>query len=216
MISLTDVDLDLGGKPILRGVSLEVAAGEKVALLGESGSGKSSLLKVLIGQHRPQRGSVALCGLPLVPEHLPAIRARLCYLPQEVRPIGEETAREFIDFFFGFGVTRAVAPGEPSVFALLARFRLKPELLSSKLTALSGGERQRIGLVRGLLLGRAVLLLDEVTSAVDTENRRLIVEHLLGLEQATIVAATHDPLFIERADLRVELRGGRIASVERS
>lgn len=215
MLSLENVDLELDGKPVLRSVSFDVERGDKVALFGESGSGKSSLLRVLIGQHRPRRGRVLFDGEGLSRQSLPGIRARMFYMPQEVRPIGEETAREFIDFAFSFAVSRDRRPDEARLLATLERFKLSSQLLDAKLSALSGGERQRIGLVRGLLLEREIMLLDEVTSAVDEENKRLIVEHLLELEHATIVAVTHDPLFIERASLRVELHAGAVASIGR-
>jgi putative ABC transport system ATP-binding protein len=216
MIRVDQLDLEIDGKPILAGVSFEVAAGDKVALFGESGSGKTSLLKVLIGLHRPQRGRVEIGGLPLAREHLPAIRRQLFYMPQEVRPIGEETAEEFVDFIFSFAVSRADRPRREEVAELFERFRLKPELLGARMSTLSGGERQRLGLVRGLLLGRSILLLDEVTAAVDEQNKTLIVDHLLGLEGATLVAVTHDPGFIERADVRIEVDDGRFVRLERS
>jgi putative ABC transport system ATP-binding protein len=214
MISVRDVELELGGKPILRSVSFAAPAGGKVALCGESGSGKTSLLKALIGLYRPDRGRIVVGDLPLIHEHLPAIRRRVLYVPQDVRPIGEETAREFVDFVFGFGVNRGSRPSEEAVREYLERFRLEASLLDEKMSTLSGGERQRLGLIRGLLLEREILLLDEVTAAVDEQNKQLIVDHLLGLEGRTVVAVTHDPGFIERASARVELRGGEVVGAE--
>jgi ABC-type multidrug transport system ATPase subunit len=215
MIDLEDIELELGGKVVLRGVSARVLAGDKAVIHGESGSGKTSLLKVLIGLNRPSRGKVLIDGAPLSPETMRSIRSRTFYMPQEVRPIGEETAAVFLDFFFGFASTRRGKPSREELLAALERFRLGPELLESKLSDLSGGERQRMGLVRGLLLKRELMLLDEVTSAVDEENKRLIVEHLLGLEGVTIVAVTHDPRFIEGASLRIELNAGEVVRIER-
>jgi len=215
MIRLEDIDLDLGGKPILRGVSASIEPGDKAVICGESGSGKTSLLKLLIGLHRPARGRLTIDGVELTRETARGLRARVFYMPQEVRPIGEETAREFIDLVFGFAVNRDRRPDEERLRALLERFRLGPQLLDARLSELSGGERQRIGLVRGLLLEREILLLDEVTSAVDEDNKRLIVEHLLGLDGTTVVAVTHDPLFISRAALQIELRRGEVVRVER-
>jgi len=215
MITLEDIDLDLGGKPILRGIGFQVRSGDKAVIHGESGSGKTSLLKLLIGLHRPSRGRVTIDGAELTGKAIHGIRGRTFYMPQEVRPIGEETAREFVDFVFGFAVARALAPSGDELLEALERLRLAPELLEARMSELSGGERQRMGLVRGLLLRRELMLLDEVTSAVDEENKRLIVEHLLGLEGVTIVAVTHDPLFVERASLRVELRAGELVRAER-
>ena len=74
MIEIEDIDLDLGGKPILRGVGFHVRSGDKAVLHGESGSGKTSLLKLLIGLHRPDRGRVTIDGGELTGEAIRAIR----------------------------------------------------------------------------------------------------------------------------------------------
>ena len=204
-IEARELTVELGGRAVLDRVSLAVAPGEKVVVRGESGSGKSTLLATLVGARRPARGEIRVFGDPLDRFHAPAIRRRTFYMPQEVRPTGEETGREFVDHLFGFAATRAARPSPERLREELAAFALDPRLLDARLATLSGGERQRLALVRGLLLERELMLLDEVTSAVDERGRDRIVERLLGLEGVALVAVSHDPELAARADRVVEL-----------
>ena len=210
MIRTKEIDLELDGKPVLRGISLNIERGSKVAVFGESGSGKTSLMRALIGLHRPTSGSIEVGGHVMVPENLPKIRRQVFYMPQEVRPIFEETVREFIDAFFAFKVTRDSRPTDDGILKVFDSLRLHRSLLNARMSTLSGGERQRVGLARGLLLNRELMLLDEVTSAVDSDNKSSIVDLLLELKETTVVAVTHDPKLVERADTRVEMRSGRV------
>jgi len=215
MIDVINLDLDLDGKPILRSIDLHVDAGEKVVITGESGSGKTSLLRVLIGMHRPGTGRVSVFDLDLVPENLSRIRSRMFYMPQDVLAVGDETARGFIDMIFSFRATRSRTPSESDMISIFDAFGLGHGLLDSPMGTLSGGERQRVGLVRGLLLGRELLLLDEATSAVDAVNRKRIMNYLLKLKDTTIIAVTHDEVLIEGADRRITMQDGRITEIKK-
>ena len=210
MIRTCDINLALGGKQVLNSVSLEVEPGEKVILHGESGSGKTSLLRILVGLHRPDSGKVEYDGMELNASNSGKIRSRLFYMPQEIRPIGDQTVAEFMDVFFSLKATRNQQPTAEEIEHELDRFKLKTGMMNTRMATLSGGERQRVGLARGMLLEREILLLDEVTSAVDGQNRDLIVDRLTGLEGTTIVAVTHDPRFMELASRRVKITGGRL------
>jgi len=210
MITARDISLTLGGREILRSASLEMEPGDKVVIHGESGSGKTSLLRLLVGIHRPDTGVVEYDGLPLDARNAARIRSRLFYMPQEVRSIGDETVAEFVGMFFDIRSTRRQRPDKRRVSQELERFGLEPGAIDARMSSLSGGERQRVGLARGMLLGRDVMLLDEVTSAVDGQNRDLIVRRLLGLEGVTVVAVTHDAAFVEAAGRRLEVSAGRL------
>ncbi len=215
MIEIQDIVLDVGENTLLSGASLIVPAGAKVVLSGESGSGKTSLLKMVIGMVAPTRGSVVVGGLDLNEKNLPAIRERMFYLPQDVRAFGDETVREFIEVLFTLKVNRGKSFSQDAALALFDALRLKSGLFTQKLASLSGGERKRVALVRGLLLERPVLLLDEPTAGVDAENRQKLVDTILDLESTTVLAVTHDRRFMERACCHVELRDGSLIAVEK-
>ena len=98
---------------------------------------------------------------------------------------------------------------------LVARFRLPRDILDARIGDVSGGERQRLALIRALLLDRRVLLLDEVTSALDDDSKEVVMDAVLGSEATTVLAVSHDAAWRARSNPRVTLADGAIARVER-
>jgi putative ABC transport system ATP-binding protein len=212
MIEIEGLTLTLGERRIFDGADLLLCRGEICALCGDSGVGKTTLLRVLLGLHRPQSGRVAIGGRELQPEHLPFIRAETFYLPQEIRALDEETVVDYLALPFSLRVNRHRRFDRAEAGALLERLRLDPTLLDQRLDALSGGERRRVGLARGLLLQRKLLLLDEPTASVDAESAELIVDLVLEDDQRTVLAVTHDERFVARSTRCVALADGRLAT----
>jgi putative ABC transport system ATP-binding protein len=210
MIVIDDISITLNGLTILSHLSLRVHAGEKAVISGESGSGKSTLLRTLIGRHRPETGTLSIAGTRLVPENLRTIRSRIFYLPQEIVPLGDETVRDFLALPYTLAVNRGARFSKEKAEALFDTLRLKPHLMTSPLATLSGGERKRVGLVQAMLLGRPILLLDELTSSVDEDNREKLVDTVLGLKETTVSAVAHDAYFMARATRRLVLSNGHI------
>lgn len=209
-VEVENLELAPGAETILSGVSFAVGAGEAVVVRGASGSGKSSLLLALVGALRPRRGHIRIAGMPLDADHAAAIRRRVFYMPQELRAFERETGRDFIQRALDLAVNRGRRRTPGCTAELCAALSLDEALLDAPLASLSGGERQRLGLLRGLLLEREILLLDEVTSAVDERNRDAIVDLLLGLANTSVLAVTHDPRFAERADRVLAIEAGRL------
>jgi len=202
----------LGERAVLRRLCLSILKGEKAVLSGESGSGKSTLLRVLIGCQRLDTGEVLIDGAPLTPPNLAAIRSRMFYLPQDIRPIGEETVLEYLTAPFQYAVNRRRRFERDRALAAFDRLHLRPALLDSRFHELSGGERKRVGIVQYLCLARPIVLLDEPTAGVDEANRRIVLDALLGLSEVTMLAVTHDEELRQRASRRFALRDG--AAVE--
>jgi putative ABC transport system ATP-binding protein len=206
-----------GGAPALDRVSLDVAAGEAVAVMGPSGSGKSTLLNLVAGLDRPSGGTVTVAGQPV--DTLSETRLAR-YRRRQVGMIFQ---------FFNLLEDLTVADNVllPAQLAGTPRRKARArctELLDQLGIAqyrdtypgrLSGGERQRVAIARSLVNDPAVLLADEPTGAVDTATGEEIGRRLLDLNAAgqTLVLVTHSPDLAARyAQRTVRLVDGRIAT----
>jgi putative ABC transport system ATP-binding protein len=216
-ISIQNVNLSLGTGAarvhILKDISLRVASGEAIGLIGPSGSGKSTLLMVMAGLERPDSGEVVLNGTPfnaLDEDALARFRGRQVGIVfQSFHLIPTMTALENV------AVPLELA-GNPD-----ASERAAQELASVGLgdrlhhypTQLSGGEQQRVALARALAPDPAILVADEPTGNLDEATGKQIVD-LLFTKHAergmTLVLVTHDTSLAQRCDRVVRLRSGRI------
>jgi putative ABC transport system ATP-binding protein len=219
VIELTDVDLTLGEGAarvhVLKGVSLSVAPGETVSLLGPSGSGKSTLLMTLAGLERPDSGSVRIDGRDLgalSEDALARFRGeKIGVVFQSFQLIPTMTALENV------AVPLELA-GNPDAFGI-AEAELDAVGLSRRLShypaQLSGGEQQRVALARALAPDPLILAADEPTGNLDSETGASVIDLIFAQQQrrgATLVLVTHDPGLAARCGRRVRLRSGRIES----
>ncbi|GLI56213.1 ABC transporter ATP-binding protein [Propionigenium maris DSM 9537] len=189
MIRFEDVCLSFGGKTILDNFSLEIEAGEKILLNAPSGRGKSTLIKLLLGFIRPQRGSIYYKGKKLTGESIHSIRRDIAWVNQDItlrklkvdellKEVGDFSANRNINFF-------------GRLDELLEEFALSREILHKNIDKLSGGERQRLGLIIAILMDREVLLLDEVTSSLDAAMKRKVEEWIASTHK-TVILISHD------------------------
>jgi iron(III) transport system ATP-binding protein len=199
-----------GERPVLQGVDLEVPAGSLTAVLGLSGCGKTTLLRVVAGFERAERGSVSLAGATLDDGHgyLPPERRSIGYVPQE----GALFPHLSVEGNVGFGLSRRERRGA-GVRDLMEMVGI--ERLARRLPhQLSGGEQQRVALARALARKPQALLLDEPFSSLDASLRTRVREEvhaLLRAQGATTVLVTHDQEeALSLADSVAVLRDGRI------
>jgi len=212
MINLNGVELSIDGRQILHTLSLKIEKREKCVIFGPSGGGKSSLLKSLIGIYRPQKGVISISDMELNEKNIGAIRQKICYVPQFINVFENETVRDFIYFPFAFKANSHLHPEEDDIFELFTRMKLNRDIFERETMNISGGERQRIALVRGVLLKREVFILDEITSAIDEENRRNIMDFLFEAKELTIVAVSHDREWIRKSSRQIKIEMGRVES----
>ncbi len=220
---LEDISLTLasaaGPVEILRGVSLAIEPGEAVALIGPSGSGKSSLMMVLAGLERPSAGRVMLAGRDLgaLDENgLARLRRRhVGIVFQAFHLLPTMTALENV------AIPRELAGDRDAMAAAeaaLARVGLGHRL-GHYPAQLSGGEQQRVAIARALVASPALLLADEPTGNLDGATGRLVIECLFE-EHARLGSAllliTHDKTLAERCERRLSLEDGRIVAEERA
>jgi putative ABC transport system ATP-binding protein len=219
MIRVRDLVMRLpgNGRPvtILDGVSLEVAAGEVVAVTGPSGSGKSTLLGLIAGLDTPSTGSIAVDGVELTglrETELARFRRRtLGFVFQSYHLIPTLTAAENV------AVPLELA-GAPAPLAA-ARERLAEVGLAERAdhypAQLSGGEQQRVAIARAVALTPPLLLADEPTGNLDSATGAQIVDLLLALNRdrrSTLLLVTHDAALADRAGRRIALRDGRVVN----
>ena len=221
MISIRDLSMRLtsGGRhvDVLTEVSLDVPAGQFLAVAGPSGSGKSTLLGLIAGLDQPTTGSIRVAGVEITRLSEDALarfrRDTLGYVFQAYHLIPTLTALENI------AVPLELA-GDPDALpratALLAEVCLADRAHHYPVQ-LSGGEQQRVAVARAMARRPALLLADEPTGNLDSGTGKQIIELLVGLRDtlaSTLVLVTHDAALAARADRVVTLRDGRIVSDE--
>jgi putative ABC transport system ATP-binding protein len=213
LIRFDRVCVSVRGKSILADVSFAVQAGEKAVFRGKSGSGKSTVLKTLLGLYPLAAGRILFEDEPLDPPTVQSIRRRAAYIGQEP-VLGAETVREALMLPFRFKTHRENKPSERRLIDALERLHLSPDILDRECRLVSGGEKQRIAIARALLLGKSLYLLDEVTSALDAESKQAVLD-VFADPAFTVLSVAHDPDWVARCDIVLELEGGRLARIHR-
>ncbi len=221
-ISARDVSLSLGTPAapveILRNIDLDVPHGESLAVLGASGSGKSSLMSVLAGLERASGGSVRIDGLAYEALDEDALararRGRIGIVLQSFHLLPTMTALENV------AVPLELA-GREGAFALAAA-ELDAVGLGHRLghypAQLSGGEQQRVAIARATAPGPSILFADEPTGNLDAATGAAVMDLLFqrrAAAGATLIVITHDPALAARCERVVEMRDGRIVADRR-
>jgi ABC-type bacteriocin/lantibiotic exporter with double-glycine peptidase domain len=197
--------------PVLKDISVKIRPGQKVALVGRTGSGKSTLGKLLIGLITPTQGSVLYDGIPLQKLNYQEVRKQFGVVLQESF-LFSGSIRENIAFnnpeIDMNHIVRAAQ--EADIHEDIEKLPMKYEtLVSEGGSVFSGGQRQRLALARALANRPAILLLDEATSALDVATERIVEQNLNKLSCTQIVIA-HRLSTIRHADLILVLHEGRI------
>jgi len=212
IIELRGVVKRYGSVEALKATTLSLRAGVSV-LLGPTGSGKSTLLRLLIGLSRPSSGEVLLWGQPLDPRTIGPLRRRLGYVIQEGGLFPHMTAAANVTLaarYFGWDVGRI----ERRLDELIELTHFPRAAMARFPTQLSGGQRQRVSLMRALMLGPELLLLDEPLGALDPMIRaelRTDLREIFRVLRQTVVLVTHDLVEAEFfADSIVLLRDGDV------
>ncbi len=208
MIRLEDLTVRFGELTLLDRVSMVISPSEKIVITGESGSGKTILLKTFVGAAAIASGSVFFNGEPLTPQTVARVRQSVAYIGQDP-VLGADTVEAALLLPFSFKSHRHSRPGDERIGEVLESFRLDRRLLGQPCTHLSGGQKQRIAIARASLLGKTVFLVDEVTSALDRTNKSAVMDHLL-IPAHTVISVSHDPDWIARCDRVVRLKAGRL------
>lgn len=204
MIRTTDLKVELGGRLILDRITIDVKKGEAVALVGSNGSGKTSLLRALLGLV-PFTGHASIDGHDVVREPV-AARTLVGYLPQKPA-FGDVSAFEALAF-----VAKLRRIERSRVTEVLREVGLEKHA-KDRVKTFSGGMQQRLSLAVVLLTNTPVLLLDEPTASLDREGQRAftdIVKMLRGLERTVLLASHRNEEIARLTDRVLHIEGGRL------
>ncbi len=205
------------GVDVLTDVSLDVPAGQFLAIAGPSGSGKSTLLGLIAGLDQPTAGRIEVAGIDVTALDEDALarfrRDRIGYVFQSFHLLPTLTAQENVAVPLELA---GEADADARAAALLAEVGLA-ERAHHYPVQLSGGEQQRVAVARAMARRPALLLADEPTGNLDSATGKQIIELLVGMNRrlgSTLVLVTHDTALAAHADRVVTLRDGRIVSDE--
>jgi putative ABC transport system ATP-binding protein len=217
LVALRDVHLILSGPAgpvdILRGIGLEIGAGETVSLVGPSGSGKTSLIMVLAGIERPTSGRVAIGGNDLGALGEDALarlrRVAIGIVFQSFHLIPTMTALENVAIPLELAGRRDAFAAAGAGLAAVGLGHRQGHYPAQ----LSGGEQQRVAIARAFIAGPKLLLADEPTGNLDRATGRLVMDCLFEHQAragATLLLITHDPALAERCGRQIRMSDGRI------
>jgi subfamily B ATP-binding cassette protein MsbA len=203
-------------RSVLRGVSLDIPAGSMVALVGESGGGKSTLTKLLPRFHDPVSGGVFWDGIDLKDARISSLRRQIALVTQET-VLFNDTVRHNIAYGKPDATQAEIEEAARIAFAHDFIMELPQQyetIVGERGIFLSGGQRQRLAIARSLLVDAPVLILDEATSALDAESERYVQQAIANLvRNRTTIVIAHRLATIRRADTIVVMERGRITEV---
>jgi phospholipid/cholesterol/gamma-HCH transport system ATP-binding protein len=209
LIQLERIAVDFGRQNVLRDIDLTIPRGQTVAIIGESGCGKTVLLKAIIGLLRPTRGEVYFDGrnlLQLGDKELTRQRIRFGFLFQQAALFDSMTIAQNVSFSLRQHTTKTPEEIRSVVLARLAEVGLPESIVNKKPAELSGGMRKRVGLARALALEPEIMLYDEPTTGLDPIMSDVINELILSTRQhhpVTSIIVTHDMRTAQKVANRV-------------
>lgn len=218
MIELQRVTKTYGETPVLAGVTLTVQGGEFVSMVGQSGVGKSTLIKLLTREEIPTSGRIFVAGRDiseLSVRDLPLYRRKIGIIFQDFRLLGQKTVKENIAYALEVcGTTNQdIVRRVPKILEMVGLEKQMTRMPNE----LSGGEQQRVAIARALIHSPKILIADEPTGNLDPVNTWEIIDLLYRINQlgTTIILATHNKAVVDRLRKRViELKDGKVVRDE--
>ncbi|EGT4254543.1 iron ABC transporter ATP-binding protein FetA [Citrobacter amalonaticus] len=204
LLQVNNVGYQVGTTKILNNIRFDLRPGEFKLITGSSGCGKSTLLKIIASLLSPNSGEILFAGENITTLNPEYYRQQVSYCAQTPALFGDTV---YDNLIFPWQI-RHQHPESGAFVADLARFQLPETILTKNINELSGGEKQRISLIRNLQFLPQILLLDEITSALDESNKRNvneIIHHYARDKQIGVLWVTHDKDEINHADKIITL-----------
>lgn len=215
-IAFTQVDFTYQhtGINAVKDFSLQITKGQKIAIIGRTGTGKSTIAQLLLHMYNPQKGMITYDGIPLNKIDLASLREQISYVPQDVFLFSETVSNNI-----SFGMENATqervvtAAKQASVHHEIEKFQQGyATMIGERGVTLSGGQKQRISIARALIKDPQIVIFDDCLSAVDARTEKEIIENLYRyLENKTALIITHRIFSLFKFDKVIVLDEGRIA-----
>ena len=207
MLKIDNLSLSYGTQDVFSNLTMEISQGEMVCLCGESGCGKSSLLKAILG-FVDTKGTIEFDGIHLNSNTIDMVRRKTAYVPQDLS-IPYDTVEQIATSLFELRANRNIKFTTEALFADWTMLGIDHALWQKQANEISGGQRQRIMLSVAGLLGKRLLLADEPTSALDADSALVVAKYFRMLTQKrnmTVLAVSHSEHFIKECDRTITLQ----------
>lgn len=190
LIEYENIGISFENRKVLSGFNLIVKKNQKVLLRGKSGTGKTTLLKMLLGFTKPSEGTIYFRSRAIDSRTCWEARKEIAYVVQDT-DLGEGKVKNLLDEIFSYRANKEKLD-YGKLQAFMRELDLEDDILEKNFQELSGGEKQRIGILTALLLNRDIYLLDEVTSALDAKLKKKVADYFLAREDWTLLIISHD------------------------
>ena len=198
MIQIKNISLSYDKELVLDNISYQISKGQNVCFWGPSGSGKSSLLKLLMGFEIPDSGVIIIDDIRVNEENINEIRKKIAWIPQNIN-LPVNNSKELIKLLY------LDKKQQQNFYKYSKKLKLDESLLNKDFQEISGGQKQRIVIAAVLSLDKPVLLMDEPTSALDAGSVDSLINLILKNDNLTVISASHDKKWAEANDLILQL-----------
>lgn len=196
-IQCEHIYLSFAHKCIFEDLNFSIRRGERVAISGASGKGKSTLLKLLQGYITPQQGNILINGEKLSPSTIKHIRKQIIWIPQNIHlPVNN-----------GLEVMKLmeIEAHESQIFTLGSQLGVSADIFSQDFHTISGGQKQRVIISICLSLDKEIILMDEPTSSLDEGSVQSLIQTTQSFTHKTIISSSHNPSWLNSAHRVIEL-----------
>ena len=197
MVELKNINLSFPDIKLFENFNLKIQAGEKICISGDSGKGKSTLLKMLQGYVIPDDGEIYIHDILMDHHNIKTIRNLMTWIPQNVN-LPVDNGLELLQLM-------NIPENEDKVISLMENLGLEPDYLTKNFTLISGGQKQRVIISICLSIDAKIVVMDEPTSSLDNNSIQMLINTINQFENRTFISASHNSLWLEKSGRVVEL-----------
>lgn len=203
LLRIENITKQFSEKFLLKNFTFDISEGDKINISGRSGIGKTTLFRLLLGFEVPDEGKIYFGDNELNEHTVWEVRKKVAYVSQDLN-IGHGKVRAlFIETLSYKANLHHKVNAEEEIRSRLNFFELPEEILDKNIEELSGGEKQRIAIINSLLLKRSIYFLDEITSALDIQLKKKVLDFFLAKPHFTVLYISHDNYLPENANVRI-------------